>query len=704
MAKLSYADKPRFCGLVTAISKSFQGILAKVQRQMRDMAMSSFDKDLPTIPTPTRLWVIWECMKEASNLINEVCWRYHSEPLNVAGGTELFPYVALYFLSPDERVIEYVAATDGYGLKDLGNHGEAKDGGRHSLWEDRSLDWQAKGIEYGTGVMAYFLRGGADPDEVVSFDPRDPEESKKYNYKNIRAREDPQIVRQLSVALTGLSGELHAILTVETPYLRFSDVAGTDRCIDFEFVRDVLSVIGNQIEMLLTVIREYSLNVKVTKMHRYLEEFSRFDLSSLPGSLETVGSQLGRIFGILKDFVDGEEMFVLPRYGPQLMYDSRLDRRGEDSAAQYKAKVVPRRLLLWTSEVPEKGQGLVIRSAEDRRTYYLPHKRMEPLSKLYWDVDDSTVSQLTIPMILQERLLGVMDVSSPHPFAFMHTERKIFSLFSRIATLLLFQSQGALEFREQLLEIGMESEKLGMLNDKLLRIGEEAPNRHIEASTIRDLRAITKTLYNFTANVLGISHANRLTVVQNQDENLFSVVDTAIARLAPLAMERYKVTLELAARTVRDAHVCVSKEAVEVVLKNFIDNAVLATRDADIRVVEVLIESDCIKLGTLSKMKEHAGFWVCVRDTGKGMNIFDLEPKWRAPDPAERWENLESIRRFRPLEPLGNDQHFEGRGLWLWINDQIISRFYGRLKILRLEDMRNEVRFFVPSDPRALGA
>lgn len=77
--------------------------------------------------------------------------------------------------------------------------------------------------------------------------------------------------------------------------------------------------------------------------------------------------------------------------------------------------------------VPLDGPGLIPTAARTGEAVYAPNVAIDPR---YWQGNDITQSELCVPLIIGERVIGVLDVASPELDAFDERARRVITAFS----------------------------------------------------------------------------------------------------------------------------------------------------------------------------------------------------------------------------------------------------------------------------------
>jgi sigma-B regulation protein RsbU (phosphoserine phosphatase) len=169
--------------------------------------------------------------------------------------------------------------------------------------------------------------------------------------------------------------------------------------------QNLLELLASRIALAIENARLYHRSLRQSRTLQLLNEISR-ELSSVL----VLNDLLRKIGTLTKRLIDYHRFSIL--------------------LADEQAKTFNAVLLLKQDErTPEKctvvyGQGIVGAAARSRRTIIVPDVRTDPR---YISVNPDTQSEMAVPLIYHERVIGVVDLESLHPAYFTDEHVRIFS-------------------------------------------------------------------------------------------------------------------------------------------------------------------------------------------------------------------------------------------------------------------------------------
>jgi len=228
-------------------------------------------------------------------------------------------------------------------------------------------------------------------------------------------RKDPAYIQSLPAVRSELAVPLIAknrvigVIDLEAPWPNFFN----------EQHQNLLELLAGRMAMAIENARLYRRSIRQARTLQLLNEISR-ELSSV-----LVLKELLRKIGTLtKRLIDYHRFSILLA----------------DDRAQVFNNVIS---LRQDERMPEKftvtfGQGIVGAAAASRQTVVVPDVNSDPR---YISLNPETRSEMVVPLIHRERVIGVVDLESPQPAYFTDEHVKIFSILAPQITIAIENAQ-----------------------------------------------------------------------------------------------------------------------------------------------------------------------------------------------------------------------------------------------------------------------
>ncbi|HWZ98057.1 MAG TPA: GAF domain-containing SpoIIE family protein phosphatase [Candidatus Dormibacteraeota bacterium] len=142
------------------------------------------------------------------------------------------------------------------------------------------------------------------------------------------------------------------------------------------------------------------------------------------------------------------------------------------------------------------GEGITGTAAESRRTLSIPDVRLDP-RYIHCETSQGVRSELVVPLLLQDRLIGVLDLESAEPQAFTSEHERLLSALSAFIAIALENSRLYEEARRNEQRLLSELDTAREIQRQLLPRGaREVPGLDIAASYV-PARELGGDFYDF---------------------------------------------------------------------------------------------------------------------------------------------------------------------------------------------------------------
>lgn len=168
------------------------------------------------------------------------------------------------------------------------------------------------------------------------------------------------------------------------------------------------------------------------------------------------------------------------------------------------------------------GSGLTVAAAHSGETLYAPDVRAEPR---YLAKDSRTCSELVVPMLVGERVLGVLDLQSPQVDGFDERARRIVDAFAKHAGLALENARLHVETAQQVHDLAALLESSSVLSSTLQL--DQVLNQAAEHLT-RTAQAQAAILFRWdkeTDTLVALAHSSRLAHLAAQAGSPYRLAD-----------------------------------------------------------------------------------------------------------------------------------------------------------------------------------